>query len=456
MSTMDSNRRRVVITGMGAITPLGMTIDEYWGNLVAGKSGIAPGVMCDYSDYPCQIAGEVPEFDAGDFMDRKESRRIARFSQMAVAAAGLAIEDGGLDMSREDPERLGVVMGNGNGGFPVTEENARIMMQRGGMRVSPFFIPMILPNMAAANVSRLYGLKGYTSTVITACAAGNQAIGEAAEAVRRGAADVITGRRLRSGHLPACAGRFQRHQGADAKQRGAGEGEPSVRRQARRLRASGGGGGAGDREPGARHRPRSANVLAEVAGYGVSSDAFHAVQPDEDGAGAARAMRWAMENAGLGVDEIDYINAHGTSTPKNDHVETLAIKSLFGERAYRVPISSTKSMIGHALGGAGAVEAVACIQSIAPQRDSSHHQLRVRRPGLRPGLRAERVAQDAGGHGPVEQLRVRGPERLPGVQALRGVAAGRASTGSGMPASAKPLARSTQLSHVPQGTSPPS
>ncbi len=349
---------------MGAITPLGMTIDEYWGNLVAGKSGIAPGVLCDYSDYPCKIAGEVPEFDAGDFMDRKESRRIARFSQMAVAAAGLAIENGGLDLSRENPERLGVVMGNGNGGFPVTEENARIMMQRGGMRVSPFFIPMILPNMAAANVSRLYGLKGYTSTVITACAAGNQAIGEATEAVRRGAADVILGGGCEAGICQLALGGFnvikaltrsndepeKASRPFDAKRDGFVPAEAAAVFVIESLEHA---------------IDRGANVLAEVAGYGVSSDAFHAVQPDEDGAGAARAMRWALENAGVGIDEVDYINAHGTSTPKNDHVETLAIKSLFGERAYSVPISSTKSMIGHALGGAGAVEAVACIQSIA-------------------------------------------------------------------------------------------
>ena len=361
---MDNNRRRVVITGMGAITPLGMTIDEYWGNLVAGKSGIAPGVLCDYSEYPCQIAGEVPEFDAGDFMDRKESRRIARFSQMAVAAAGLAIENGGLDLSRENPERLGVVMGNGNGGFPVTEENARIMMERGGMRVSPFFIPMILPNMAAANVSRLYGLKGYTSTVITACAAGNQAIGEATEAVRRGAADVILGGGCEAGICQLALGGFnvikaltrsndepeKASRPFDAKRDGFVPAEAAAVFVIESLEHA---------------IDRGANVLAEVAGYGVSSDAFHAVQPDEDGAGAARAMRWALENAGVGIDEVDYINAHGTSTPKNDHVETLAIKSLFGERAYSVPISSTKSMIGHALGGAGAVEAVACIQSIA-------------------------------------------------------------------------------------------
>ncbi len=349
---------------MGAITPLGMTIDEYWGNLVAGRSGIAPGVLCDYSEYPCQIAGEVTGFDAGDFMDRRESRRIARFSQMAVAAAGLAIENGGLDLSREDPERLGVVMGNGNGGFPVTEENARIMMRRGGMRVSPFFIPMILPNMAAANVSRLYGLKGYTSTVITACAAGNQAIGEATEAVRRGAADVILGGGCEAGICQLALGGFnvikaltrsndepeKASRPFDAKRDGFVPAEAAAVFVIESLEHA---------------IDRGANVLAEVAGYGVSSDAFHAVQPDEDGAGAARAMRWALENAGVGIDEVDYINAHGTSTPKNDHVETLAIKSLFGERAYSVPISSTKSMIGHALGGAGAVEAVACIQSIA-------------------------------------------------------------------------------------------
>ncbi len=364
VNDMNEHRRRVVVTGMGAITPLGTTIDEYWGNLVAGKSGIAPGVMCDYSDYPCQIAGEVPEFDAADFMDRRESRRIARFSQMAVAAAGLAIEHGGLDLSSEDPERLGVVMGNGNGGFPVTEENARIMMQRGGMRVSPFFIPMILPNMAAANVSRLYGLKGYTSTVITACAAGNQAIGEAAEAVRRGAADVILGGGCEAGICQLALGGFnvikaltrsndepeKASRPFDAKRDGFVPAEAAAVLVIESLEHA---------------IDRGANILAEVAGYGVSSDAFHAVQPDEDGAGAARAMRWALENAGVGIDEVDYINAHGTSTPKNDHVETLAIKSLFGERAYDVPISSTKSMIGHALGGAGAVEAVACIQSIA-------------------------------------------------------------------------------------------
>ncbi len=348
---------------MGVISPLGMSVDEYWRNLLRGASGIRQGVLCDYSDYPCKVAGEVPEFDAGQFMNPKEARRIARFSQMAVAASGLAIEHAGLSLSQEDPERLGVVMGNGNGGFPVTEENARIMMERGGMRVSPFFIPMILPNMAAANVSREYGLKGYTSTVITACAAGNQAIGEAVEAIRRGAADVILGGGCEAGICQLALGGFnvikaltrnndepeRASRPFDAKRDGFVPAEGAAILVLESMEHALG---------------RGANSLAEVIGYGVSSDAFHAVQPDEDGAGATRAMRWALENAGVGIDEVDYINAHGTSTPKNDHVETLAIKSLFGELAYDVPISSTKSMIGHALGGAGAVESVACVQTI--------------------------------------------------------------------------------------------
>ena len=360
---MDNHRKRVVVTGMGVISPLGMSVDEYWQNLLRGTSGVKEGVLCDYSDYPCKIAGEVPEFDAGQFMNPKEARRIARFSQMAVAASGLAIEHAGLSLSQEDPERLGVVMGNGNGGFPVTEENARIMVERGGMRVSPFFIPMILPNMAAANVSREYGLKGYTSTVITACAAGNQAIGEAVEAIRRGAADVLLGGGCEAGICPLALGGFNvikaltRNNDEPAK-----ASRPFDAKRDGFVPAEGA--GILVLESLEHALSRSANVLAEVIGYGVSSDAFHAVQPDEDGAGATRAMRWALENAGVGIDEIDYINAHGTSTPKNDHVETLAIKSLFGELAYDVPISSTKSMIGHALGGAGAVEAVACVQTI--------------------------------------------------------------------------------------------
>ena len=359
----NNSTRRVVITGMGVLSPLGQSVDEYWGSLVRGESGIGPMTIYDPTDYPCRIAGEVWGFDPGQYINPKEARRMARFSQLAVAAAGLATEDAGLNLSEEEPERLGVVIGNGIGGFPTTEEGARVLVEKGGMRMSPFFIPMILPNMAAANVSRTFGLKGYSSTVTTACAAGNQAIGDAAEAIRRGAADVILGGGCEAGICGLGLGGFNvikaltrqndRPEKAsrpfDAKRDGfvPAEGAAVLVMESMEHAVD-----------------RGAEIRAEVVGYGVSSDASHAVQPDQDGAGAARAIRWALEDAGVGPDEIDYINAHGTSTPMNDLSETLAIKKAFGERAYRVPVSGTKSMIGHALGGAGALEAVACVKTI--------------------------------------------------------------------------------------------
>ena len=360
---MRDQRTRVVITGMSALTPLGQSVDEYWRNLLTGNSGIGPITLCDASEFPCRIAGEVSDFDPAQFMDPKEARRMARFSQLAVAAAGLAIEDARLDMSKEDPERLGVLLGNGIGGLPTTEDNARILVEKGGMRVSPFFIPMVLPNMAAANVSRLFGLKGYTSTVITACAAGNQAIGEGAEAIRRGAADVLLTGGCEAGISHLGLGGFniikaltrqndppeKASRPFDARRDGFVPAEGAAILVLESLEHA---------------TDRGSNILAEVVGYGVSSDAFHAVQPDEDGAGAARAMKWALEDAGIGPGDVNYINAHGTSTPKNDLVETLAIKKVFGEPAAKVPISSTKSMIGHALGGAGALEAVVCVETI--------------------------------------------------------------------------------------------
>ena len=360
---MGDNRRRVVVTGMGVVTPLGQSVDEFWAALVQGKSGIGPITLCDPTPFPCRIAGEVKDFDPGQYMDTKEARRMARFSQLAVASAALAIEDAGLDMSKLDPERVGVVMGNGNGGFPTTEENARILVEKGGMRMSPYFIPMILPNMAAANVSRLFGLKGYTSTIITACAAGTQGIGEAAEVIKRGAAEVVLGGGCEAGISQLGLGGFnvikalskrndepeKASRPFDSKRDGFVPSEGSAVLAVESLEHA---------------LDRGANILAEVLGQGVSSDAYHAVQPDQDGSGAARAIRWALENAAIGPDEVDYINAHGTSTPKNDLSETLAIKKAFGERAYKVPISSTKSMIGHALGGAGALEAVAAISTI--------------------------------------------------------------------------------------------
>ena len=368
MTTSNGNlsnrtRKRVVVTGMGAMTPLGESVDEYWKNLVAGRSGIGPITLCDPSEYPCRIAGEVTGFDPGQYIEPREARRMARFSQLALAASAVALEDSGLNLARENPERLGVVMGTGIGGLPTTEENARTLVEKGGMRMSPFFIPMILPNMAAGNVSRIFSLQGYTSTVITACAAGNQAIGEAAEAIRRGVSDVILAGGCEAGISNLGLGGFNiikaltRHNAPpesasrpfDAKRDGFVPAEGAAVLVMESLEHA---------------IDRGAHILAELVGYGASSDAYHLVQPDEDGAGAARAVRWALEDAGLGPDEIDYINAHGTSTPLNDLSETMAIKRALGEWAYRVPISSTKSMIGHTLGGAGALEAVACIKTI--------------------------------------------------------------------------------------------
>ena len=360
---MKNATTRVVITGMGAMTPLGESVEEYWDSLVNGRSGIGPMTLCDPSEFPSTISGEVTGFDPGDYIDRREHRRMARFSQLAVAAAAVAIEDSGLNLSKENVDRIGVVMGNGNGGFPTTEDNARILVRRGGMRMSPFFIPMILPNMAAANVSRIFGLKGYTSTVITACAAGTQAIGEAAVALQRGVADVIVGGGCEAGISQLGLGGFnvikalsrqneepwRASRPFDAKRDGFVPAEGAAVLVMETLEHA---------------VDRGAEILAEVTGYGVSSDAFHAVQPDEDGTGAARAIRWAIEDAGLEPGDVSYINAHGTSTPINDHVETMAIKLALGDDAYKVPISSTKSMTGHALGGAGALEGIACVKSI--------------------------------------------------------------------------------------------
>lgn len=387
---MKNATTRVVITGMGAMTPLGESIDEYWDNLANGRSGIGPMTLCDPSEFPSRISGEVTGFDPGDYIDRREHRRMARFSQMAVAAAGVAIEDAGLNLSKEDTDRIGVVMGNGNGGFPTTEDNARILVRRGGMRMSPFFIPMILPNMAAANVSRIYGLKGYTSTVITACAAGTQAIGEAAVALQRGVADVILGGGCEAGISQLGLGGFnvikalsrqneepeKASRPFDAKRDGFVPSEGAAVLVMETLEHA---------------VNRGADILAEVTGYGVSSDAFHAVQPDEDGTGAARAIQWAIEDADLEVGDVSYINAHGTSTPINDHVETMAIKLVFGEDAYRVPISSTKSMIGHALGGAGALEGVACVKSI--QNGIIHPTINYENPD--PGCDLDYVPNEA-------------------------------------------------------------
>ena len=373
----NGTRSRVVVTGMGLVSPLGQSVDEYWDGLVNGRSGIGPLTLCDPAQFPCRIAGEVTGFDPQQYADRKDVRRMARFSQLAVAASGLALDDAGLDVSTLDEERIGVVMGNGNGGFPTTEQNSKLLFDRGGMRVSPFFIPMILPNMAAANVSRLFGLKGYNSTITTACAAGTHAIGEGAEVIRRGAADAVLSGGCEAGICHLGLGGFNVIKALSRQ-----NDEPE--RASRPFDADRDGfvpaEGAGMVVLEDMHHAldRGANILAEVAGLGVSADAFHSVEPDEDGKGAARAIRWALKDAEMSPGDIDYINAHGTSTPKNDLVETLAIKLALGEHAYQIPISSTKSMIGHALGASGALEGIAAILSIV--NDEIHPTINLETP----------------------------------------------------------------------------
>ncbi len=288
---------------------------------------------------------------------------MGRFTQIAVAAAQLAAENARLNLSEEDPERLGVLLGNGNGDFPTTQEAAKALFEKGAMRVSPFFVSMILPNMAAATVSRVLGLRGYTNTVITACAAGTQAIGEAAEVIRRGWADVIFSGGTEAGICELAVAGFCVMRALTS-----WTGDPT--KASRPFDANrdgfipGEGAGVLILESLDHAVRRNATILAEVLGYGVTSDAYHPVQPEETGDGAARAIRLALQNAGITPDQLDYINAHGTSTPLNDAAETLAIKRALGEAAYRVPISSTKSMIGHLLGAAGAVEAIACVKTI--------------------------------------------------------------------------------------------
>jgi len=359
----NDNGNRVVITGMGAITCLGNSVDEFWTGLKNGRSGIREISLVSPDGFPCKVSGEIRNFDTADYMERKESRRMARFSQFAVAAAHQAVKDSGIDFEREDLDRVGVLIGSGSGGLPETDQQAEIRVTRGISRMSPYYIPMMLVNMAAANISHTFNLTGYTNTCVTACAASTQAIGEASEVIRRGSADVIVAGGTEAGICEIGMGGFSTMRALTT-----WEGDPS---RASRPFDSGRDGFAPAEGSGMlimeslKHATaRGAHIYAEIAGWGVSADAYHLVQPHPEGAGAAKAMQRALENAGVGLDDIDYINAHGTSTPINDKSETIAIKRVFGERAYDVPISSTKSMVGHSLGASGSLEAIVCISSI--------------------------------------------------------------------------------------------
>ena len=358
-----AERTRVVITGLGAVTPLGVGVDVFWDRVVKGESGIAPIVCFDASDFSCTIGGEATDFDPADHLDRKTVRRTSRFSQLAIVAAQEAITHAALDLDALDRSRVGIIIGNGNGGFPDIEETCRTLFDRGGMRMPPTFLPKILPNMAAANVAMRFGLGGYNTTVVTACAAGTQAIGEAADIIRAGRAEMVVAGGTESGFSALGLGGF-------AVMRALTNRSDEPTKASRPFDAERDGfvpsEGAGILiiESEEHAKARGAPIRAELAGFGSSADAFHLVMPDQTGDGPARAVRWALEDAGVSPSEVDYINAHGTSTPLNDAAETNVIKSVFGEAAYSTAISSTKSMIGHAFGGGGAIESIAAVRTI--------------------------------------------------------------------------------------------
>jgi 3-oxoacyl-[acyl-carrier-protein] synthase II len=363
MVSRNGNGTRVVVTGMGAITPIGNSVPDFWNAAVAGTSGIDILTQFDHSQYPIHMAGEVKGFDPEDHMDRRDARRMGRFSQFAVAGTGEALKMADLDLDKVDRTRVGVLFGNGIGGLVDTQDAVRTVDNKSGMRIDPFFFPKMLPNMAAAHVCLVYGAKGYSNTVITACAAGTQAIGDAMDLVRAGRADVmITGGTEASLTEVGLCGFAVIRALSSQNEEPQKASRPFDKERDGFVAAEGA--GVLVLESLDHAQRRGAPILAEVAGYGATNDANHVVAPCADGDGAMRAMQLALADAHVEPAEIDYINAHATSTPLNDASETAAIKRVFGEDAYRIPLSGTKSMVGHSFGGAGAVESVATVQTI--------------------------------------------------------------------------------------------
>ncbi len=354
---------RVVITGMGAITPLGNDVETFWRNVVAGRSGVGPITLFDASAMKTRIAAEVRGFDPEAWFGRKEARRMDRYAQFALAATQQALQDARLDPAHVDRERVGVVLGTGIGGLGSLVQGVETLMTRGPDRVSPFMVPMMLADTAPGLIAIAYGFRGPNMAVVTACASGTNAIGEAMHLIRRGDADVVIAGGAEAAILPIAVAAFN-VMGAISTRNEEPERASRPFDRTRDGFVMGEGAGILVLERLEHARARGARIYAEVAGYGASADAYHITAPLENGEGAALAMRQALADAGLSPRDVDYINAHGTSTPLNDKSETQAIKAVFGEAAYDVSISSTKSMIGHLLGAAGAVEAIVCIRAI--------------------------------------------------------------------------------------------
>ena len=354
---------RVVITGMGAITPLGNDVETFWRNVVAGRSGVGPITLFDASAMKTRIAAEVKGFDPEAWFGRKEARRMDRYAQFALAATQQALQDARLDPAHVDRERVGVILGTGIGGIGALVQGVETLMTRGPDRISPFMVPMMLADTAPGLIAIAYGFRGPNMAVVTACASGTNAIGEAMHLIRRGDADVVIAGGAEAAILPVAVAAFN-VMGAISTRNEEPERASRPFDRTRDGFVMGEGAGILVLERLEHARARGARIYAEVVGYGTSADAYHITAPLENGEGAALAMRRALADAGLSPRDIDYINAHGTSTPLNDKSETQAIKAVFGEAAYDVPISSTKSMIGHLLGAAGAVGAIVCIRAI--------------------------------------------------------------------------------------------
>ncbi len=352
-------RRRVVITGMGCISPLGNDVPTLWNNLLAGKSGVGPITHYDTSDFEVKIGAEVKDFDGVAIFGTRDNRRLDRFVQFAMAATMQAVSDAGLVVTDANRDRIGVILGTGIGGMNTLFTQIDVFFQRGPNRVSPFLVPMMLPDTAAGLVAIQLGARGPNMAVVSACASGTNAVGEAVEIIRRGSADVvITGGAEAVITQIAMAGLSV--MGALSTRNSEPERASRPFDRERDGFVMGEGAAVLVIESLENAQARQANILAEISGYGASNDAFHISAPSENGAGAALCMQCALANAGMSVEDIGYINAHGTSTPLNDKSETAAIKTVFGNRAYEIPVSSTKSMTGHMLGAAGAVEAVIC------------------------------------------------------------------------------------------------
>jgi 3-oxoacyl-[acyl-carrier-protein] synthase II len=357
------SERRVVITGMGVLTPLGCDLEVFWKNLLAGKSGIAPVTRFDTTNFDCKIGGEVKDFKPEDFMPIKETRRTDRFTQYAVGAAKKAMVDSGLDLSKADANRIGVLIGSGIGGMETIEEQSAILLKKGPSRVSPFMIPMLIVNMASGYVSMLLGVKGPNLAVVSACATATHALGEAARAIVHNDADVMI-----AGGTEAAITQFGYAGFCAMKAMSTRNDEPE--RASRPFDAQrdgfvmGDGAGVCILESLDHARKRHARIYCEVVGYGITGDAYHMSAPAPEGEGAARSMAMALQHAHLSLEQVSYINAHGTSTPVGDKCETQAIKTVFGAHAKQLAVSSTKSMTGHLLGAAGGVETAVCALAI--------------------------------------------------------------------------------------------